>query len=331
MSKKNEGDMVSKRLRPLFSIIVTNWNGEDWIVRCLSSLQLSARHTQKPYEIIVVDDDSSDQSVELIKKKFPKVHLIQNAKNKGYAFSTNRGVKAAKGKYVVLCNNDLAAKEEFIPELLKWFVDPEYKRKSQNLFGVSARTLSWWDGKPNQLCMAARFIGGRISQVWLEPKEAQECLFVQAGAAAYDRKKYLKLKGLQTIFHPGYWEDYDLSYQASKRGWKNIYEPNAIALHHGGGSMVKRYGANKVEELKARNHVIFEWLNITSPSLFAVYVSRLIYSVIEEWISGNEPRLTKALVQSLQYLPTILKERFNRSSKRSDEEVLTLGKGFNKS
>lgn len=323
--------MVSKRLRPLFSIIVTNWNGEDWIVRCLSSLQLSARHTQLPFEIIVVDDNSSDQSIALIKKKFTKVRLIQNKKNKGYAYSTNRGVKAAKGKYVVLCNNDLAAKEEFIPELIKWFVDPDFKKNNEKLFGVSAKTLSWWDGKPNQLCMAAQLIGGRISQVWLDPKEAQECLFVQAGAAAYDRKKYLKLKGLNPIFHPGYWEDYDLSYQAAKQGWGNIYEPNAIALHHGGGSMVKRYGAKNVEELKARNHVIFEWLNITSPSLFVTYNMRLVYSVFKEWISGTEPRLTKALTQAIRLLPEIIKERFRRDSKVSDEKVLQTGRDFNRS
>src|SRR5690606_35982014 len=139
--------------------------------------------------------------------------------------------------------------------------------RGSRLFGVSARTLSWFDGKPNHRCMNGVWQGGRLTPAWRAPEVAERCLFVQAGAAAYRRDMFLELGGLGDLFHPGYWEDYDLSYRAARAGYENIYDPRAVALHHGGGSMTKRYGAQGVARFKARNHLLFEWSNLDDPGM----------------------------------------------------------------
>src|SRR5690606_37957901 len=125
----------------------------------------------------------------------------------------------------------------------------------EKLFGVSARTVSWFDGKPNQVCMGVTLKGGRLTPSWIALDEPARCVFVQAGAAAYNRAHFLRLGGVNKVYHPGYWEDYDISYYAAKRGLINLYDTHALALHHGGGSMTRRYGHEEVNRMKARNHL----------------------------------------------------------------------------
>src|SRR5690606_12160882 len=134
-----------------------NWEGAEWIARALSSLQLSARAANRSYEIIVVDDASRDNSIAIIRERFPRVKLLVNPRNVGFGETVMRGVHEARGSVLILCNNDLVVKEEFIPRLAEWFAAPTINLPSgerfprEKLFGVSARTVSWFDGKPNQV------------------------------------------------------------------------------------------------------------------------------------------------------------------------------------
>ncbi|MEQ8821375.1 MAG: glycosyltransferase family 2 protein [Sumerlaeia bacterium] len=291
---------------PDVSIVVANWQGADVIARCLSSLQLSARASGRSCELICVDDASTDESVALIRERFPRVRLVKTPRNRGFAVTVMRGVSAARGRVVVLCNNDLSAKEPFIGNLTRWFFEDAGEAP---LFAVSARTMDWYDGAPNQVCMGAVWRGGRVTPAYRTPERAAECLFVQAGAAAYDRALFLRLGGLARLFEPGYWEDYDLSYRAAKAGYRSLYDPEAVALHIGGGSMTKRYGREAVEAMKARNHLLFEWANLTDPGLLMNHGLRLPVSVAQEWTRGNPRRLTRGFFGALRRLPRVLRHR----------------------
>jgi len=313
---------------PLVSIIVANWEGEAWIARALSSLQTSARAADHHFEVIVVDDASSDGSVDLIRKRFPRVRLVQNPRNLGFRRTVNRGVRAARGRVVVLCNNDLSVQETFIGNLTRWFIEPPQNVPGP-LFAVSARTLGWYDGRPNQLCMGARFRGGRITPAFLDPKEPTPCLFAQAGAAAYDRELFLRLGGLSSLYEPGYWEDYDLSLKAARRGWAQLYDPSAIALHIGGGSMQKRFGAQRVAMYKARNHLIFEWRHITSPALAIRHAAQLPIALFREAAAG-ETTFLRAVAGATARIPAIWRARLadRSNSPRSDKELLDPWREF---
>ena len=81
-----------------FSIIVPNWNGKPYLARCLSSLLLSAKRTGLSYELIVVDDASTDDSWRIAEERFPRVRLMRNEGNIGFAASVNRGVSVAAGE-----------------------------------------------------------------------------------------------------------------------------------------------------------------------------------------------------------------------------------------
>ncbi|HRU54758.1 MAG TPA: glycosyltransferase, partial [Candidatus Sumerlaeia bacterium] len=99
--------MMSKEnfSKPEFSIVIPNWNGAEFAARGISSLLISARAYGKPFEMIVVDDASTDAAPRIIAETFPDIHLLRNEQNKGFGASVNRGVAAAKAPIIVLANN----------------------------------------------------------------------------------------------------------------------------------------------------------------------------------------------------------------------------------
>ena len=318
---------------PLLSIVVPNWQGEQWLGRCLSALQVSARAAGHSFELIVVDDASTDGSRALVRERFPRVRLLPNRRNVGFARSVNRGIRAARGRVLVLANNDIVCAQDFISRLTGWFLSGEGGTGAP-LFAVSARTVSWYDGRPNQLCMGAVWQGGRITPAWSDPAEPSPCLFVQAGAAAYDLRLVRELAGFCTLFEPGYWEDYDLSWRAARRGWRQIYDPRAFALHAGGGSMTKRFGAERVSAMKARNHLLFELTHLRSPGLLLQWGARIPLRLAREWAEGTHRRshsFTRALLAALPGLRAALAIRLTQPGGVPDREILAPWTGFRSS
>src|SRR5437868_4668092 len=102
--------------KPLVSIIILNYNGKKWLEKCLPSWK---KVTYPEVEVIVVNNGSSDDSAEFVKKKFPEVRLLDIQPNRGFAGGNNYGVKKAKGKYVLILNNDTTV----MPDILDPLVD----------------------------------------------------------------------------------------------------------------------------------------------------------------------------------------------------------------
>ena len=102
--------------KPLVSIIVLNWNNNQDLEVCLNSL---TKQTYLNYEVIVVDNASTDDSVELVKKKFLNFRLIENKENYGFAKGNNIGINQANGKYVITLNNDTKVDSKWIEEFVK--------------------------------------------------------------------------------------------------------------------------------------------------------------------------------------------------------------------
>ena len=104
-------------MRPLVSIVILNWNRKDLIRNCLQSIQ----ETDYPnYEIIVIDQGSSDGSVDMLERDFPGIILLRNKKNVGYANGKNQGFRKARGKYIYMLDNDtLIVHKEWLSNVVK--------------------------------------------------------------------------------------------------------------------------------------------------------------------------------------------------------------------
>jgi len=307
-------------VNPCFSIVIPNWNGEAFIVRGISSLLISARACKKPFEFIVVDDASTDDSCKIIETTFPDIRLIRNKENLGFGESVNAGVVASQALIVILANNDIVAKEDFV----KYLLEPFDKDPDQRLFGVSAKTVNWTDGSPNHLNMTAHFEKGLIALDFEDSVEAKPTLFLQGGACALRKDIFIALGSFSPLYHPGYWEDYDISYRAAKMGYQMIYEPRALAWHLGKGSLMKILGSEGLSALIKRNHFFFTWLNLTDASLLFSHFLHLPFHILREMISGRQLRLTRGFLRSAPKFFQVLGERRKRkiSSRVSDRSLL---------
>ncbi len=315
---------------PDISIVMPNWNGEAFLREGLASLFRSASKTGRDFEIVVVDDASTDRSVEIIQKEFPQARLISNSSNQGFAKTCNRGVRASGADTVVLVNNDILAPEDFISAVTVPFFEPAARDPEEApLFAVGAKTIEFEGDAPNHLCMDAAWERGGIGKVVSDPEERCVTTYVQGGAAAYNRDLFLQLGGFAAIYAPGYWEDYDLSYRAAKAGWGVYYEPRAVLRHLGKGSMARKFGLRRLAQIDERNRLFFNWLNLEDSFLFWRHLLfiPLIYAFDLLTLKGVAGPL--GFLRALWGLPALLETRKARSNQdpppvRTDRDLMVF-------
>jgi len=309
-------ETVRAQMSQKISIIVPNWNGRAFLSRCIGGLLQSAVGSGRSFELLLMDDASSDGSAEEVAKQFPDVHLITNQRNLGFGHTVNLGARKATGDLLILVNNDLVPREHFIENLCRHF-----DRNSQ-IFGVSGKTVDWDAATPNHVNMTARFCRGEIQLKWSDDAEAAPTMFLQGGSCAVRRDAFLEIAGFQPLYRPAYWEDYDISYQALKMGFSNIYDPAAVGSHLGQGSMIRAYGEDSVAHFKVRNRLLFLALNITDRQM-----QKEFWDALPQYVrSGSDARLkhrARAAWYLLKNAPSIRSERRLRAARQklSDREV----------
>lgn len=208
-------------------------------------------------EIIVVDDASTDASLDLLGKKFSSVRVVKKAHNDGFASSVNMGVREAKGEIVVLLNTDVRPEKGFLAPLVKHFNDP-------SVFAVGCLEKSLEDGKT--------VLRGRGEAKWEKgfyihwrgEVDKTTTAWVSGGSSAFRKSIWEKLGGMDRIYDPFYWEDIDLSYRALKAGYRILFEPKSVVVHeHEIGAIKRKYSAIRVKIIAYRNQFLFIWNNLS--------------------------------------------------------------------
>lgn len=155
------------------TIVIPNYNGIRYIQACLESLYSG---TAKEFEVIVVDNASTDGSMEIVRDRFPQVRLIVNQQNTGFSHAVNQGIRASVTPYVILLNNDTQAGLSFVHELEK-VMDSDRDGK---IFSASARMISLYDkDKTDDAGITTVRWGGRL------PGEREKRLTDTRGTATY--------------------------------------------------------------------------------------------------------------------------------------------------
>ncbi|MBR5422292.1 MAG: glycosyltransferase family 2 protein [Lachnospiraceae bacterium] len=238
------------------SVIIPNYNGAQYLDQCLKSLM---RQEEKDFEIIVVDDASTDGSAQKAMESFPCVKWIFHEENRGFAASVNDGIAAAEADHVLLLNNDTVAERHFVGELYRAVT------KSEDIFSASAAMLKM--DKPSELdgagdCFSSlgwAFSPGR-DKPEREYRKGRE-IFSACGGAAIYRKDLLMGLGAFDEEHFAYLEDVDLGFRAKWAGFRNVYAPRARVLHAGSGSSGSRYNPFKLR-LTVRNQIYLLYKNL---------------------------------------------------------------------
>jgi len=228
---------------PLASVIIPNWNGKHFLNDCLSSL---LKQDYPKLEIILVDNNSSDGSVEYVRKNFPSVRIVENDKNLSVSGGTNSGIRIAKGEYLIALNNDMTFRKDCVSELVK-------AAESDEKIGVVGGM--WLSPKePNRIYLVGgtgipRVIpkislnkltslrwGNKSSALEEDMGQYTELIEVDVAVGLIKRKVIEKIGLYDEKFFFTY-EDTDFCYRAKQAGYRVVINPNAKIWHVWGGSM----------------------------------------------------------------------------------------------
>ena len=225
-------DMNSAPDLPLISVVIPNYNGADYLERCLRSL---AAQTYRNFEIVLVDNASQDESVRIAQSVAPGAIIILQQRNTGFAGGANAGIKASGGEWVAILNNDTELSPEWLSECAA-----AIRRRPEAAF-FACRILEF-AGRDRLFsagdCFLRAGIGYRRGQQQGDRKEFHvECeVFSASGCAALYRKTVLEeLAGFDERFF-AYLEDVDLGLRLQSAGYTGFYIPRAEVYHHGGAT-----------------------------------------------------------------------------------------------
>lgn len=215
---------------PFVSIVIVNFNGRRFLEPCLSSL---AGQSFKNFEIILVDNHSSDGSAEYIRNQFPSVTLIETGKNLGFAGGTNIGIRASRGDSILTLNNDTVADPRFIENLVR-------PMASDSRLGMCASKMLFPDGRINSTGICISRSGAAWDRGIYEKDSGgfntEEEVFGPCAGAALYRRAMLDEIGLFDEDFFIYMEDVDLAFRARLAGWKCRFIPFARVTHFMGGT-----------------------------------------------------------------------------------------------
>jgi len=217
---------------PRVSGVVLNWNGAHLLPVCLDSVRAQ---TLRAYEVIMPDNGSTDGSVELVGERYPEVRVLPFAENLGFSLAVNAGIRASRGEFTALLNNDTELDPRYLEELLA-------AMQADDRVGICAPKMVYYDERA-LINSAGHGCGpdGVVADIGRRQPDAdwfnrpREVLGACAGAALY-RRRMLEEIGL---FDPDFfisYEDADLNWRAQWAGWRARYVPTAVIRHREGVS-----------------------------------------------------------------------------------------------
>jgi len=242
------------------SIVIPNYNGEQLLEQNLPSIIAALAHWGGQYELIVVDDCSTDASCQLIAERFPQVRLLFNSSNLGFSKACNIGFTKACYPVGICINTDVNVKVDFIAPLLKPFWD-------NNVFAITPNILVERESKNQGIVVGLYgkgFIKGRFGSLD-SVRRGRENLYAVGACVAYDMEKFRALGGYCEMYSPYLFEDVDISYRGWKRGWSSVYEPGSTVYHYSSATIGKTKKRLK-RVIYFRNRFLFHWSNLTDTS-----------------------------------------------------------------
>lgn len=222
---------------PAVSVVVPTRDGKALLERCLASLEAQ---TFRDFEVVVVDNGSSDGSRELVQRRFPSAILVELAENRGFAGGSNAGAEQARGAAIAVVNNDIEAEASWLEELVSC-LDRHPRAASlasKILRRDDPRVL---DGAGDEMTRSLKAYRRGQGERDRGQYEHEEQVFSASGTACLWRAEvFRRLGGFDEGFH-AYYEDVDLGFRARRAGWECWYAPRAVVYHVGGGTSGGRW------------------------------------------------------------------------------------------
>jgi len=296
------------------SVIIVNYNVEYFLEQCLNSVFQASKDLN--IEVFVVDNNSIDGSVKMIKERFHSVQLIENTTNNGFSKANNQAITIAKGRHLLLLNPDTVIEENTFQKVVNFMDD------NDNAGGLGVRMV---DGKGNFLPESKRGLPtpgvafykifglstlfpksrlfGAYHLGYLKEHEINK-VDVLSGAFLLVKKELIEKIGLLDEAFFMYGEDIDFSYRITQAGYDNYYYPDTTIIHYKGES-TKKSSVNyvfifyKAMVIFAKKHFSKNYAKIFSLAIHLAIYFRALLALLNRFVKFSLPIITDILIISL--------------------------------
>ncbi len=236
---------------PVLSVALVNFNDGAHLPECLSSIEENVRGVD--FEVIVVDNASTDESPALVAERFPRVQLIRNEKNEGFGRANNLAVRQSRGEFLLFMNTDvvlLSGALELLMEEMR--THPDTGVVAPALLTPKGSFQASFGGRTSFFAELAKkgFLNGLRKRALRNDRKRREVRWVSGAFLLIRRKAFLDAGGFDEEFFL-YFEDIDLCERVHENGGKVIFLPAAVSLHHGGSGAASNIGKAKCDSIES--------------------------------------------------------------------------------
>jgi len=265
---------------PDVSVVLVCWNNKDYLEPCLISLYENELNFS--FDVVVVDNGSTDGSQEMLAEKFPQVKIIQNDRNVGLSTASNQGIEATTGRYILLLNNDTIVNQESLENLVVYLDEhPGAGAAGGKLLNPDGTLQAGYGTFPNlsQEFLIATGLGRMIWSNYPDHNTSKDFLSVDwlSSACLILRRSALDKVGMLDEEFFIYGDEVDLQYRLKLSGWQVYYLPQVSTIHFGGRSM-NRWSRRKMVN---RGKIRFFQKNYNLGPTFALRIMLFLFSFIK--------------------------------------------------
>ena len=315
--------------KPFVTVVVLNYNGRNFLRNCFSSLEL-INYPKSKYEVLLVDNGSTDDSAEFVESNFPWVRIIKLHQNFGFGGGNNRGVKFAKGQYIAFLNNDTEVTKNWLLELVQASVELSIPICASKTLMMRKRGLVDFGGGKLTVVGRGYSVGFLEADNGMTPRSLTG--YPCASSMLINKDVFRQLDGFDEDYFACL-EDTDLGWRAWLLGYKTLFCPDSVVYHNYGGTT----GEGRLSPLKAfhgtKDPFITILKNLELKNLFLGIMFAFAFDLGEGILlvkSGNIECLkmkAKAYSWLYRHLSFILSKRqvIQRNRKVSDKCLSEMG------
>jgi GT2 family glycosyltransferase len=252
------------------SVVIPNYNGAHLFPQTLPCLFAALRRSGVRYEVIIVDDCSSDNSVTVLRNEFPDVKVVQSPSNQGFSPTINKGIREAIFDMVFLLNSDVKLEPDYFVHLIPYF-------EKSDTFGVMGQIVNWDDDRIQDGAKLPTFQGAKIKTFKnFLPSETPIqgglfTMYLSGAETLVSKEKLLQLGGFDEIFAPYYIEDYEMSLRAWRLGWKCYYEHRSVCRHKTSSTIKSKARKQHIQTIYYRNKMFLHAIHLSSFQMMIYY------------------------------------------------------------
>ncbi len=268
------------------SVILPSYNGRNLLEKNIPSVLKAIGHFE--HEIIVVDDCSTDDSIQFLEQNYPDIIIVRSEINRGFSNTCNKGIKIASKEFVCIANTDVTFTESYFTNALQCFSE-------NDVFAVKGDIVNYNDNfddvknieKTSLLYYKRGFL--RFNQK-IEPNDNPlsskiNTQFVLLGCCFICKNDGLQtLKGYDEIYSPFYWEDADLAHRALQSGYLLKYNPECKVYHQLSSTISTYHSKRKRRLVSYRNKFLFTWRHLKGFNNWLLHLLYTLLNLITRWI-----------------------------------------------